>query len=103
MSSQGNVAPAMTDRHDGRWSQPHIGEMTSDESPVGNEASRVLTADHQVAFARGRFGRARARVGQAFVGMGPLAWIGVRSVVLITVSMLVILVGLPAALVAAGN
>jgi hypothetical protein len=40
---------------------------------------------------------------QGSVGMGPLAWIWVRSVVLITVSMLVILVGLPAALVAAGN
>lgn len=92
----------MTDRHDAGLSRPHIGEMTSDTSPVGSEASGVLTAD-QLVVSRARLGRARAQLRQASVGMGPLAWIGVRSVVLITVSMLVILVGLPAALVAAGN
>lgn len=92
----------MTDRHDEGLSRPHLGGMTTDMSPIGDEASGVLTSDHHVA-PRGRLGRARSRLGQASVGMGPLAWIGVRSVVLITVSMLVILVGLPAALVAAGN
>jgi hypothetical protein len=98
------TAPLMTDRHDAGLSRPHIGEMTTDTSPVGNEASGILTVDRQVdLIPRGHFDRARTRLGQASAGMGPLAWIGVRSVVLITVSMLVILVGLPAALVAAGN
>jgi hypothetical protein len=92
----------MTDRHDAGPQRPHIAEMTTDTSPVGNEASGVLTSDHHVV-PRGHLGRARARLGQGSVGIGSLAWIGVRSVVLITASMLVILVGLPAALVAAGN
>ena len=83
MSSQvAGSSQVMTDRHDTGLLRPHLGEMTTD---------------------LGRLERVRARLGQASVGMAPLAWVGVRSVVLITVSMLVILVGLPAALVAAGN
>lgn len=92
----------MTNRHDAGLSRPHIGEMTPDTTPVGTEPSGVLTSDLDLV-RRGRLRRARTRLGQAAVGIGPLAWIGVRSVVLITVSMLVILVGLPAALVAAGT
>lgn len=102
MSSRGkSAAPLMTERHDAGRSCPHIDDMTPNTSPLGSQAGGVLTTDHHVP--RGRIGRARTRLGEASVGMGPLAWIGVRSVVLITVSMLVILVGLPAALVAAGN
>jgi hypothetical protein len=103
-ATQLKAASLMTGRHDTGLRRPHIGDMRSDTSPVGNEASGVLTADHPAdLIPRGRLRRARTRLGQASVGMGPLAWIGVRSVVLITVSMLVVLVGLPAALVAAGN
>jgi hypothetical protein len=94
----------MTERHDTGRSRPHIGGMTTHTSAMGREASALPAADHPAAAVPlGRLWRARTRLGQASVGMGPLAWVGVRSVVLITVSMLVILVGLPAALVAAGN
>lgn len=93
----------MTDRHDAGLLRPHIGEMTTDTSPVSHGATGVM-ADHPVdLIPRGRLGGARTRLGQASVGMGPLAWVGLRSLLLITVSMLVILVGLPAALVAAGT
>jgi hypothetical protein len=98
------AAPVTTARHDLDLRPPHIGEVTIDTSPMDNEASGVLAADHPVdLIVRRRLERARARLGQASGGVGPLAWIGVRSVVLIIVSMLVILVGLPAALVAARN
>jgi hypothetical protein len=94
----------MTDRHDGVPSLPHSSQMAIEMAPVGHEASAARTPGHRDDLVqRGRLGGARTRLGQASVGMGPLAWVGLRSVVLITVSMLVILVGLPAALVAAGN
>jgi hypothetical protein len=52
---------------------------------------------------RGRIGRARTQFGHGPAGIRPLAWAGLRTAVLITAAMLVILVLLPAALVAAGT
>ena len=73
---------AMTIRHDGGLIYAHIGSMTSGGS---------------------RLERARTLVEQRSASVGPLARVGLRSLVLVTVSMLAILVGLPAAIVAAGT
>ena len=94
----------MTGCHDAVLSRQQIQSMSTDTSPVSNEAIGVRTADHFVDLVqRSRLDRAHTWLSRASIDMGPRAWIGVRSVVLIIVSMLMILVWLPAALVAAGN
>ena len=94
----------MTACHDARLWRPHIRKMTTHTLPVNSEASGFRTADHFVDLVlRNRLGRPPTWVGKASINTAAPAWIGVRSVVLIIVSMLTILVLLPAALVAAGN
>jgi hypothetical protein len=71
----------MTASHDARPFPPHSDEMRS-------EATRMVevpvTEQHAPT-------------------VGPLAWAGLRSLVLIAVSLLMVLVGLPAALAAAAR